>query len=610
MNTVLVNLDGQQVVVVIESGGLGAAASIDMAALNAAVAEANAAATEAENAATTAVAATVNKLDRDGDNASAGLLGAVGAQYPDLTAISAPVVDSDVLAAFRLGLKRLTASQFADYVKAFFSASGGAALVGFLAAGTGAVLRTVQTKLRENVSVKDFGAVGDSTGASGSGTDDTAAIQAAIDYAAATPFGCSIYFPRGVYRVTSELNISVLNKQNRIYGDVVYGSKVFRDSATDGKTFNIGSGTYESDSLIFERLMVGPSVGVGAGGANDTLIHVEKRGGIKFRDLLLSGGRQQINLALLGWSTIIERVQFNGSAGNALVTNAADASANHLVVRDCRVFSCGLTLSAIAFQINTAVDVSVLQCNFEGNYNALYLNDVDGALVEGNHFERNNQHMYFQSTCENIDVNANYFGEKLGGGVCSMTLENVTGCDFTNNSMFDTAVAFGSTSMDVDVGAYHLDGAATLALPILSSMRRFNKKNRNYTSAAPVAAGTYERGDRVFNDAPVVGGNADFVCVSGGTSGTWGRANFIALDGSATYDPPSLADGVGVTTTVTATGAALGDFAMASFSNDLQGILMTAWVSAANTVSVRFQNETTGVIDLASGTLRVRVQKQ
>jgi hypothetical protein len=77
--------------------------------------------------------------------------------------------------------------------------------------------------------------------------------------------------------------------------------------------------------------------------------------------------------------------------------------------------------------------------------------------------------------------------------------------------------------------------------------------------------------------------------------------------GSATYDPPSLVDGSGATTTVTATGAALGDFASATFSLDLQGITVTAWVSAADTVSVRFQNESGGTLDLASGTLRVNV---
>lgn len=78
---------------------------------------------------------------------------------------------------------------------------------------------------------------------------------------------------------------------------------------------------------------------------------------------------------------------------------------------------------------------------------------------------------------------------------------------------------------------------------------------------------------------------------------------------SITYDPPSLADGAGTTTTVTATGAALGDFVLVSFSLDLQGIIVTAYVSSANTVSVRFQNETGGVLDLASGTLRIRILK-
>ena len=79
------------------------------------------------------------------------------------------------------------------------------------------------------------------------------------------------------------------------------------------------------------------------------------------------------------------------------------------------------------------------------------------------------------------------------------------------------------------------------------------------------------------------------------------------LTGSATYDTASLVDGAGATTTITVTGAVLGDFVLVSFGVDLQGISVTAYVSAADTVSVRIQNESGGTLDLASTTVRALV---
>lgn len=82
------------------------------------------------------------------------------------------------------------------------------------------------------------------------------------------------------------------------------------------------------------------------------------------------------------------------------------------------------------------------------------------------------------------------------------------------------------------------------------------------------------------------------------------------LTGSGSYDPISLVDGAGTTTTVNTSGAEIGDFALASFTNSTQGIILHASVTSTNTVTVRLQNETGSTLDLASGTLAVLVIKQ
>lgn len=80
------------------------------------------------------------------------------------------------------------------------------------------------------------------------------------------------------------------------------------------------------------------------------------------------------------------------------------------------------------------------------------------------------------------------------------------------------------------------------------------------------------------------------------------------LTGGKTWDPPSIADGAVTTTTVTVTGAAVGDRAVASLSTLGSSVaLLSAHVSAADTVLVVLLNKTGGALDLASGTLNVDV---
>ena len=65
----------------------------------------------------------------------------------------------------------------------------------FTQTGTGAITRTVDNKLKDFASVKDFGAVGDGI------ADDTNAIRAAVTAINA------VYFPPGVYRITEAILI-------------------------------------------------------------------------------------------------------------------------------------------------------------------------------------------------------------------------------------------------------------------------------------------------------------------------------------------------------------------------------------------------------------------
>lgn len=117
-------------------------------------------------------------------------------------------------------------------------------IASFTQSGTGAVTRTAQDKMRESVSVKDFGAKGDGV------ADDTKAIQDAINYAApyvwkGTPQAttsdnnpvAALHLPAGNYRITTPL---LLAKGLHIYGDTMVGffnsggSRIIADFDTSG----------------------------------------------------------------------------------------------------------------------------------------------------------------------------------------------------------------------------------------------------------------------------------------------------------------------------------------------------------------------------------------
>lgn len=117
--------------------------------------------------------------------------------------------------------------------------STNASLVSYTLTAPGAVGQTVQTKLEQYVSVKDFGAVGDGV------TDDTAAIQAAIDFMAVS--GGELTFPPGTYIVTAPLTGTFADNINiSIRG---YGAKIDATAVSTLNVISLGGSRVSSTPL-------------------------------------------------------------------------------------------------------------------------------------------------------------------------------------------------------------------------------------------------------------------------------------------------------------------------------------------------------------------------
>lgn len=83
-----------------------------------------------------------------------------------------------------------------------------------------------------------------------------------------------------------------------------------------------------------------------------------------------------------------------------------------------------------------------------------------------------------------------------------------------------------------------------------------------------------------------------------------------ALEVAWTWNPSSVASGGTTSSANTLTGATLADIPVCSFSLDLAGLTPSAYVNATNSVTFSLSNNTSGAVDLASGTVSCTLLKQ
>jgi hypothetical protein len=174
----------------------------------------------------------------------------------------------------------------------------------------GAVNRPINEKLEEVISVKDFGAVGDGI------TDDTAAIQAALN--AVAPTRKALYIPAGNYKTTQPLDVTVsgFGFGGLIYGDgyastITYYPPVGGNvpgvfgPTTDGSggfcagALNIGNDNYKGYGVTDLRIVRGgPDKNLAAG----LTMHRWYQGYI--RNVVIEGFEMGIQI-VFGWSNAI-----------------------------------------------------------------------------------------------------------------------------------------------------------------------------------------------------------------------------------------------------------------------------------------------------------------
>jgi hypothetical protein len=133
-----------------------------------------------------------------------------------------------------------------------------ASLVTYTPAGTGAVTTNVQAKLRQYVSAKDFGAVGNGV------ADDTVAIQNAIN--ATSALGQVLFIPAGTYKVTDTISMprstqisgEHVNTNAGGFGDLPLGT-IINFAPTSPRSLFVSSGTYSGSfrsGYLIENLYI------------------------------------------------------------------------------------------------------------------------------------------------------------------------------------------------------------------------------------------------------------------------------------------------------------------------------------------------------------------
>lgn len=297
------------------------------------------------------------------------------------------------MSAFFVNIRRLIAQAIntaKTEIYAALDAVGGAALIGFIQSGLGAIQRTIGSKLRERVSVLDFGA--DPTGVN----DSTAAFNAAL------VASLKVYAPAGRYLINGIVRMK--RDGSSLFGDgwgstVLFAGDTFIGDTTPVPILSVKSDTWDTLNTRIVDISVSDLTLTGRNGAT-----------LSDRDLLGTWGA--------GFEMNVFRVHLDGVKRRAVY--AKDMWDTTFL--GCRITHCGYSnihhhAVLLDGDIGNSNAVRFIGCHFEGNATgaAWMRNSANQIFFIGNKFEGENAEVTYddfhifhaESGCSNIIFSAN-----------------------------------------------------------------------------------------------------------------------------------------------------------------------------------------------------------
>jgi hypothetical protein len=244
----------------------------------------------------------------------------------------------------------------------------------------------------------------------------------------------------------------------------------------------------------------------------------------------------------------------------------------------------GILLTAFAGKTITGVNIT-------GNFISGYGGDsaIGVIALKGN------------ATGNIIDVNiaGNIIEPPLAGGIPNLSASYVNGLMVCGNAFTKGTLnsVYVNNSSNISIIGNYITGIDGIKaelvndkLSIIGNMIKTTRYGVNLTNNTDLSI--------IGNSINSPSGNSITTCTF--------INNILA---TKTCDPGNVLAAASTTTTITATNSQLGDYVDVSFSQPLQNMILSGFVSVDGTVTVVLFNPTAAPIDLTSGTLKVTVYR-